>query len=459
MSNTKKRMVIVTAVLGLVLAGLLGGWFWYKNTHIFVEDAVYAKDSTSLDLRGTGISVAHYDAVHQQLPECAITWELPFQGGFVDAAAEELTVTTLAEEEVALLDYLPRLKTVDATDCADYAQLVALQQRRPEVKVRYRLEILGQTVTESTTELSYDEKEPEAAELMEKLAWLPNMENIHFTEPEMAAEDLLALREAYPNVAFTWEKTVLDTVYPDDVAEIDISGTQLETVEDIEAAMAYFPDLEKLVMCKCGIDNETMAAFRDRAREDYKVVWSVYIHPLTVRTDDLYFMPGKYNETVVNYHLKDLIYCEDMLCVDLGHMMVLDCEWVKGMPNLKYLILADSPIVYIEPLETCKNLVYLELFMTEVQDLTPLQGCTALEDLSLAVTHCDCSPLAEMPWLKNLWVNRNSAMNPATQALLTESLPNTHIEFKHGWPTGGGWRELQNYFDMRDLLGMPYNHW
>ena len=21
------------------------------------------------------------------------------------------------------------------------------------------------------------------------------------------------------------------------------------------------------------------------------------------------------------------------------------------------------------------------------------------------------------------------------------------------------WRELQNYFDMRDLLGMPYNHW
>ena len=459
MSKTKKILLIVTIVLGLALAALAGGFVWYKNTNIFVEDAVYPKDSTQLNLRGTGISLEHYETVRKQLPDCEIIWDLPFQGIFVPAETRSLTVGTLSEADVELLDYLTELKTVDATSCRDYAQLLALQERRPEVEVRYQVEIMGETLNESTTQLTYDGEEPEAGELMEKLAWLPDMETIHFVEPEMAAADLLSLREAYPAIDITWEKTVLDIAYPDNVLEFDFSDTKLETVDEIEAAMAYFPELEKLVMCNCGIDNETMAAFRDRARENYKVVWSVYIHPLTVRTDDLYFMPAKYGESVINYHLKDLIYCEDMLCVDLGHMMLLDCEWVKGMPNLKYLILADSPIVYIEPLSTCKNLVYLELFMTAVQDLTPLQGCTALEDLSLAVTDCDCSPLAEMPWLKNLWVNRNSAMTPEIRQLLTESLPNTHIEFDHGWPTGGGWRELQNYFDMRDLLGMQYNHW
>lgn len=459
MSKTKKIVLAVTIVIALLIAGAAGGYAWYKNSNIFVEEAVYPKDSTQLDLRGTGISVAHYESVRQQLPDCEILWELPFQGGYVADDTDELSLTALTAEDIELLDYLTELKTVNAAACQDYEQLLALQERRPEVQVHYNVEIMGQTLSENADTLTYDGEEPEAAELMEKLAWLPDMETIHFVEPEMAAADLLALREAYPDIRITWEKTVLDTVYPDNVLEFDFSNIKMETVDELEAAMAYFPELEKLVMCDCGIDNETMAAFRDRAREHYKVVWSVKIGSLKVRTDDLYFMPAKYDATVVNYHLKDLIYCEDMLCVDLGHMMVLDCEWVKGMPNLKYLILADSPLVYIEPLATCKNLVYLELFMTYVQDLTPLQGCTALEDLSLAVTECDLSPLAEMPWLKNLWVNRNSTMNDATRKLLTESLPNTHIEFDHGWPTGGGWRELQNYFDMRDLLGMPYNHW
>ena len=42
---------------------------------------------------------------------------------------------------------------------------------------------------------------------------------------------------------------------------------------------------------------------------------------------------------------------------------------------------------------------------------------------------------------------------------LTAALPNTHIEFDAGFTTGNGWRQLQNYFDMRELMGLPTNAW
>ena len=93
MSKTEKKLLILVLILALVLAALVVGvrmWseYRYQNDHIFVEDAVYRKDAASLDLRGTGISLAHYETVRQQLPNCVIAWELPFQGGCVDAAAE-----------------------------------------------------------------------------------------------------------------------------------------------------------------------------------------------------------------------------------------------------------------------------------------------------------------------------------------------------------------------------------
>jgi len=61
----------------------------------------------------------------------------------------------------------------------------------------------------------------------------------------------------------------------------------------------------------------------------------------------------------------------------------------------------------------------------------------------------------QMPWLKNLWVNR-LGVTPKEHAELQEALPNTRIESEHGWPTGNGWREGQRYYEMRDIVGMGY---
>ena len=141
MGDGKMKKWIIGILLLVLIIAAAGGFFayqtWYDNNHIITENAVYKKDVTFLDLRGTGTTLAHYESLRQQLPDCEIRYDLPFQGGFYPDDTKELTITSLTDEEVVLLDYLPDLTAINAVGCQDYDQLRALQQRRPDCKVTY----------------------------------------------------------------------------------------------------------------------------------------------------------------------------------------------------------------------------------------------------------------------------------------------------------------------------------
>ena len=298
----------------------------------------------------------------------------------------------------------------------------------------------------------------DAAGLREAIPNLPCLESVHLIQPTLPAQELLALVDAFPEISFSWELEVLGTTYPDTVSEIDLSGIPLSGVEDLDVLMAYFPKLEKLILCDCGLSNETLAAYRDQVREQYKVVWSVQIKTLTIRTDETTFMPVKHDVFIFDDHTPDLIYCEDMIAVDVGHMPIHNIDFVRGMPKLQYLIVADTLIRDISPIADHKELIYLEIFKLNIEDYTPLLSCTALQDLNLAQTAGDPAVLAQMPWLKNLWMVQCS-VSDENRLLLTESLPDTRIEFDLGWTQGDNWRTLENYFKMRQLLEMAPNVW
>ena len=63
-----------------------------------------------------------------------------------------------------------------------------------------------------------------------------------------------------------------------------------------------------------------------------------------------------------------------------------------------------------------------------------------------------------MPWLARLWM---PYVKISSEELgeLQAALPNTIIYAPPDdimGSTGGGWREDQSYYDMRDIMGMPY---
>ena len=109
------------------------------SRHVFIQDAVYKRDAQFLDLRGTGITVEHYEALRQQLPDCEVRWDIPFQNGYLADDAQEICVTSLSEADIQRLDYLTGLKSVDGTNCTAYGMLQMLQNHRPEVKVHYQV--------------------------------------------------------------------------------------------------------------------------------------------------------------------------------------------------------------------------------------------------------------------------------------------------------------------------------
>lgn len=515
MSGFKKILVVL---LGILLAvSVVSGIIWHTRHYVTVDFRFYPKGAESLDLRGESISISHYERLRKKMPDCHIQWSVPFQGRAYPEDTRELTVTSLAEGDLQALAYLPQLKTVQAEGCTDYANLLALRQQYPQVTVNYSVELCGELYSGSITQalldnitaadvalLSYlpeletvacaggemeaigqiqaycqeqgiafalsigGDTVPADAETvaiqdateeeLSLLQFLTQMKRLHISLPQAPAESLLRLRESRPDVTITWEQEICGKIYTSEAVEIDLSHEKLTDLAEAEQAMAYFPDAEILFLGKCGIANETLAAHRERLREKYKLVWTVRLgDKLTARTDDTTFMPVREHVYYFNdeeaYNLR---YCEDMVCIDIGHMSIHNIDFVAYMPDLQYLILAHTQLQYIDPISNCKKLKFLELDWSPIQDYTPLLGCMALEDLNLGNTYADFAPILKMTWLKNLWLV-NCSRSDAYKA--TQALTDTYVMTYGDATVANGWRDLPNYYAMRDVLGMGYMSW
>ena len=404
---------------------------------------------------------AQLAAVRQSHPDCRVLCRVTVQGKTYDQDTEKITLSDLTEAEAERLSVLSSLKVVEAEDCDAYGLLAKLQAENPDWDVRY-------TVTMGHSALSKDTREAEVTgadgdELTAGMAGLPELESLTVVNPRADGDTLRSLREQYPAVALSWYFDINGTRADETATEVDVSGMDFSSLEEAEAMASCFPKLERFIMSGCtvkgeAIDNEAMAAFREEKREAYKVVWTVACGPIEVRTDATTFMPTREG---VYYFLDsmgaNLRYCEDMICIDIGHHPVKDISFVAYMPHLKYLILTDTAVQDISPLENLKELIFLELTFGIVRDYTPLLSCTALEDLNMDKLwyYADPSPIYEMTWLKTLFWHRCSG---SVVRALQEALPDTHLDFT-GTTTnasGTGWRNLQNYYDMRDILGMEY---
>ena len=441
-----KKSVLIF-LLALLLTGCGAGT-------VTIDGIEYDPNATAIQLP-QGTSAEHYEAVKQQFPDCDISWEVPFQGGFVAQDAESLTLTS-ATEDMDMLAYLPKLKTVDATALSDVAVAAQLQKDHPEWEVVYKVSLCGKEYPSDTKELTLEE--PEVAEL-EALTLLPKLEKIRITEPQGDPEILLSLAESLP---ITWEKTAFGEVFDSAVTEMDFSelGLTFEDAEAMEAELAWFPNLDLVFFGDVAVDNDTMAAYRERQMDNYKVVWNITLNwRITIRSDATYFMPRKFYMTVVDPDLENLKYFNDMVTVDLGHMNIFHCEWAAYMPKLQYLILADTPMKSIEPLKNCKELIFFEVFDTPVKDFSPLLECTKLRDLNMCWTDGDPEVIAQLTWLERLWWwgrLTEPFLNEEEKAMISSAMPDCEVVFKTTTSTGGGWREGELYYKMRDNLGMEY---
>lgn len=415
--------------------------------------------------------------IREEYPQLRLEYDIVFSDGTeYDEQSSEITVRQVGESDVQLLQYFPSLKRIVIEGGGKLEALEAFRGTAHNLGVEFGIRIGDRIIADTETAVELPGLKEEDLPLLEQLV---SMQSLHIRNPRAAASSLVALREVYPNVKITWEVEMAGQTYGDSVTEVDLSAVVVKDLTELEQQMEYLPDAKMLTLGLCGldnaawgssrstlavceIDNEDLAAYRDRVRDRYKVAWTVRIGPrIALRTDVDNFVPS--HPTTFNVgrmtsaEAYNLRYCEDMVTLDLGHMDALtDVGFLEFMPKLRYLILAHSGVQYVEPIRHCKELIYLELDHSNIRDYSPLVDLTALEDLNIGKTYGDITPILEMTWLKNLWMIQCSTRSAYTA---TQTLTDTHVVVSGSATVANGWRHLQNYYDMRDNLGVPYMDW
>lgn len=413
-----------------------------------------------------------YDSLmrlREEYPKLTVSCRVTLDGREYPADADTVELKTASPENLSLLPFLTQLHTVVADGGEGSQDFSAVSSYCQENDLNFWLRIAGELVDANVQELDV-EKITDAD--LALLGSMPELKTLRMVDPAADPATLAALSEQYPDVDISWEVRVGEQVFQSTDTVVDLSQVVVDDLAEVEAKLAYLPSVEKVIFGLCGKDNpdwgnsrakvaasdianEDMAAYRDRVRDKYKVVWTVRLGPsIALRTDKDNFMPNHFGVgQFFDDYTVNLKYCEDMVCLDLGHMTMHTIDFVTYMPKLKYLILAWSEVQYIEPIRSCKNLVWLELDNSCIRDYSPLVDCTALEDLNIGKTFCDITPITKMTWLKNLYMIFGSGGDAWK---CTQALPDTHVVANGDATVGGGWRRLPNYYDMRDCLGMYY---
>ena len=355
--------------------------------------------------------------LRQQRPDLNVVYSVAFSGGNYSWDVETLLLSSVSQEDIQQLRHLPNLKTVVlAGGSYDVQTVEALREAARSAGLQFALNIGSEMYQDTETALQVSDATDEDLQLLQ---FVTALETLELQNPKADPQRIFALQESMPNVAVSWSVVLGDQRFDNTVTHVDLTMVEVTDLAEVEQKMQYLPNLQQVTFGVCGKDNadwgnsrsqlaaspipnEDMSAYRDRVRDQYKVVWTVRLGPsIAIPTDKDNFMPNHFGVgQLPDSYAYNLRYCEEMVCLDVGHMTLTDISFVEFMPNLKYLILAWTEVQYIEPIRSCKNLVFLELDHSCIRDISPLVDCTALEDLNLGMTYCDIEPLLEMPWLK-----------------------------------------------------------
>ena len=485
MSKRTKIRIFVGCFIGLLIILLATAavlqYNWWNKTYISIHDQAIRRDVTTLDFHGqqnpdltsistltnlemlnltnTGITIEQYQQLQTALPNCTIIWSVPFQGNYLSCTAEQLTVSSLTQEDIDLLAYFPNLVHLDASACTQQEILLSLRQQMPELNVIYTVQLGNEAFSYSESQITLTDVTAE--EFNSALLHMNQLEKVTFLGKIPDLDQICSWKNDYPQITFVWDFELFGITANSLDTELILNDIAIPSAEAVEAFYPCFYNLQKVELSNTGIASVDLDALWKR-HPDTRVIWTVHVGKAVLRTDTTTFMPYhhgyKDGSSLKDEDLGELKYCTDIICLDLGHMGISDYSYLEYMPNMQYLILADTDGLDFSVLANLKELRYLEIFMTSFDQAEVLTGLTKLEDLNIGTSPIkNVEPLKQMTWLKNLWLPACKNVRGTVGINLKKALPDTNVMLLGAGSTGNGWRDIPNYFAMRDLLGMPYS--
>ena len=400
-----------------------------------------------------------------QKPECEVQYTVSLGGKSFAPDTTELVLENGDYEFVTMMTnliHLPKVETVQLkVPELTLDQVAELRAAYETVAFSCTVEILGVEYDNRVTELDLRDLAPEqVAEVVEKLPMLPDVTFVELTREDgtclLSKEDVLTLKAALPEASFHYVFDFYGTTISTTDKNVHIKLKRIgdSGIDDVRAALSLMEDCDRFLLEYCYISYDLLAQVREEFRDKVKLVWRVEFGGGSCLTDV---------EVIrCTYDLQDdncynLIYCEDVRFMDIGHNEWLDAvPFVAGMPKLEGIIVSGAPIKDLTPFQNCKNLQFLEIAFCEyVTDLTPLANCQNLLMLNMSNTHAtDLSPLDTLPlthFVAKLNPSGRSRVSAEEQARFIEQHPDCWTGFSGAQPYGVGWR-----YDEDEVTPLPY---
>ena len=383
----------VKVELGASSLNLAGEVF---DLDLLISAAPKLEQLVHIDLGQTELSGTQIKQLEDAYPNAEIDYSLSFLGQTLTRDTVGIDASTMSVEQtdelLDLIPILPLLKEIifvsEDGSCVygieDISELDRIRQAFPDLYLRVRFDLFGQTVTSEDQRIEYYLVDIGNEGVDTVRAVLPYLRSCVYFLMDGCGIDyeiLAQMRDDFPETEIVWRVWLIPENYNSPKA---MRGASLLT---------------------------------DTHR----------VRTIHVRDE--------------NAHL--LNYCTKTKYLDIGHIPSLTtCEFLRYMPDLEVCILAITGIVDISPLENHEKLEYLELFTSDIYDLTPLASCPNIEHLNISNMQYlrDLSPLYGLKKMKRLRMVRNASLSYEEKNKLMEQLPDCEFLNRGEWPTTGTWR-------------------
>ena len=411
------------------------------------------------------------------LPDCDVNYQVELGAESADPEAQMLTLEAGSydfDTMLANLTYLPNLRELYFPKAElTLEQQAALEEAYPEISISTTVVILGKEYDSNTTVLDLSSmKSSDVEEVGARLALLPNVSEVQLmgsSPSQLTPEDVQKLNLAAPEVVFHYNFDFYGIAVSTMDQEVILKNIKVENdhfAQDLRMLLDVMENCDRVVLEARGqydklwqkISDEELAKIREEYRGKTNMVWRVYFGENGSTLTDAEVLRAVYGLTDDNS--KDLIYCENVRYLDVGHNEFLDyMEFLSGMKDLEVAILSGAPLKDLNPIAQCKNLKFLEIAnCIYLPDFNALKECTQLEMLNISFTRVeDISMLMDLnlthlTTVKTPNVVREAGVEQPSDALMAfmEEHPDCWTVFEGDQPYGVGWRYAEN---EQDFLG------
>lgn len=160
----------------------------------------------------------------------------------------EITLVIQDPGQISELENYPNLQTADFTGSTCYEEIHNFMVTHPDISVFYDIEIGDVRYGMDVQELTCAAESTSMAQLLENLQYFTNLTALYLPLTTLSAQELLTLRQTYPEICFDYTVQILNSEISWDVEELDLSGMASDQIEEISAVLPMLPNLADIYL-------------------------------------------------------------------------------------------------------------------------------------------------------------------------------------------------------------------